>query len=403
MYTSQHIFKHCIRGLMKGKTVVLVTHQTELLAEADTVILMEKGQFAHCGPYTHELGVKLGAKKPSESADRLAMTDAVVESVVASASAGSGGSTEPLSPAGHGHNHGGLSRTLSMRSAPGSAASASAMLAPEARERAMSIRASILSAAAAGDVTALGGDMAPGTADLIRKTSSRRMRSLSVASDHSTASAGGGMRQQGAGINKRASVSLQGPDPHVNIKIAGASSSAPVDPLRPVRPQEAAPAVNGYWALIKETGVILVVISLLLFAGTQTIRIMSDTWISLWVSRYYPSRPETYYLEVYAGYVATFIVALLSRGVFFYAIFRAAATRLHNRQFTAIIRAPLSYFTKTPVGRILSNFSKDQDSIDESLLDAMHMTVSWQLAVSNRFAAMATVPISVSDCVHRRD
>jgi ABC-type multidrug transport system fused ATPase/permease subunit len=65
----------------------------------------------------------------------------------------------------------------------------------------------------------------------------------------------------------------------------------------------------------------------------------------------------------------------LIRGLFFYWIFRGAATRLHNLMFSRVIRAPLSYFTNTPVGRILSVFSKDQDTIDEALLDAIHMTV----------------------------
>ena len=55
-YTGQHIFRHCIQGLMlRGDaraTVVLVTHQVELFPAADILIVMDKGAAVYVGPYS---------------------------------------------------------------------------------------------------------------------------------------------------------------------------------------------------------------------------------------------------------------------------------------------------------------------------------------------------------------
>ncbi len=45
---GRHIFTHCIRGLLKNKVIIFVTHQTHLLPQCDSVLLMNGGeQLAH--------------------------------------------------------------------------------------------------------------------------------------------------------------------------------------------------------------------------------------------------------------------------------------------------------------------------------------------------------------------
>ena len=59
MYTCQHIFKHCIRDIMigGGGTVVLATHQTELFAMSDHLVVMADGKTAYNAKYTFN-GIK---------------------------------------------------------------------------------------------------------------------------------------------------------------------------------------------------------------------------------------------------------------------------------------------------------------------------------------------------------
>lgn len=39
----------------------------------------------------------------------------------------------------------------------------------------------------------------------------------------------------------------------------------------------------------------------------------------------------------------------------------AGASKLHNKMFESILRAPMSFFDTTPSGRILNRFSRDLD------------------------------------------
>ena len=40
---ANHIFKNAIKGQLKGKTVVLVTHQSQFLNEADKILVLDSG------------------------------------------------------------------------------------------------------------------------------------------------------------------------------------------------------------------------------------------------------------------------------------------------------------------------------------------------------------------------
>jgi ATP-binding cassette subfamily C (CFTR/MRP) protein 1 len=49
--TSNHIFEHCIKGYLRDKTVILVTHQLYLLRECDKIGIMKQGELQYLGKY----------------------------------------------------------------------------------------------------------------------------------------------------------------------------------------------------------------------------------------------------------------------------------------------------------------------------------------------------------------
>lgn len=53
-HTANHIMKYCIKGIMKGATIVMVTHQLHLLDQFDVVAVIDKGRVEYCGPFQRE-------------------------------------------------------------------------------------------------------------------------------------------------------------------------------------------------------------------------------------------------------------------------------------------------------------------------------------------------------------
>ncbi len=54
------LFERCIRGLLRDKAVVLVTHQLQFLADCDDVLLMKDGRIAERGTLAHLLSLRGG-------------------------------------------------------------------------------------------------------------------------------------------------------------------------------------------------------------------------------------------------------------------------------------------------------------------------------------------------------
>ncbi|KAI4719614.1 ABC multidrug transporter-like protein [Aureobasidium sp. EXF-10727] len=128
-----------------------------------------------------------------------------------------------------------------------------------------------------------------------------------------------------------------------------------------------------YKAYIKASGSLavapLILLTLILSQGAN---IATSLWLSWWTSNKFGYDRGTY-IGVYAGLgvsqavlMFTFSSTLTICGT------RASATLLHNA-VTRVLRAPMSFFDTTPLGRITNRFSKDVDTMDNALTDAFRM------------------------------
>ncbi|VAH40989.1 unnamed protein product [Triticum turgidum subsp. durum] len=50
-HTGSYIFKECLRGMLKGKTILLVTHQVDFLHNVDNIFVMKDGMIAQSGKF----------------------------------------------------------------------------------------------------------------------------------------------------------------------------------------------------------------------------------------------------------------------------------------------------------------------------------------------------------------
>lgn len=70
-HVGRHLFDQCMRGFLRKKLVILVTHQLQFLEHADQIVIMDKGKVTDIGTYDHMLKsgqdfAQLLAQRPAE-------------------------------------------------------------------------------------------------------------------------------------------------------------------------------------------------------------------------------------------------------------------------------------------------------------------------------------------------
>ncbi|KAI5206406.1 ABC multidrug transporter-like protein [Aureobasidium subglaciale] len=128
-----------------------------------------------------------------------------------------------------------------------------------------------------------------------------------------------------------------------------------------------------YKAYIKASGSLavapLILLTLILSQGAN---IATSLWLSWWTSNKFGYTRGTY-IGVYAGLgVSQAVLMFVFSSILTICGTRASATLLHNA-VTRVLRAPMSFFDTTPLGRITNRFSKDVDTMDNALTDAFRM------------------------------
>lgn len=133
--------------------------------------------------------------------------------------------------------------------------------------------------------------------------------------------------------------------------------------------------VGTYWEYVRALGnPALFLFLLLFFIGTAVLQLIVQWWLSEWVKDDAAATATGssknslgFYLGIYFALAIGYAVTLFIRSVWFLwqAIF--AAKTLHNDMLHSVLRAPLTFFDTTPIGRVISRFSRDIAALDEQL------------------------------------
>ncbi|MCJ1375345.1 hypothetical protein MMC20_006580 [Loxospora ochrophaea] len=128
-----------------------------------------------------------------------------------------------------------------------------------------------------------------------------------------------------------------------------------------------------YAAYVRASGSILygpMVLSLLVL--TQCANIATSLWLSYWTSNKFGFATGQY-IGVYAGLGVIQALLMFSFSVSLSILGTTASRKMLQRAMTSTLRAPMSFFDTTPLGRITNRFSKDVDIMDNNLTDAIRM------------------------------
>ncbi|KAI5833117.1 hypothetical protein K523DRAFT_413569, partial [Schizophyllum commune Tattone D] len=126
---------------------------------------------------------------------------------------------------------------------------------------------------------------------------------------------------------------------------------------------EYAKAAHGYIVIP------LLLASLVLLQGATVI---SSYWLVWWQENTF-NQGAGFYMGIYAALGVAQAVTLFFMGCCFAMLTYFSSQRLHKWSIQSVLHAPMSFFETTPLGRIMNRFSKDIDTIDNTLGESIRM------------------------------
>ena len=112
------------------------------------------------------------------------------------------------------------------------------------------------------------------------------------------------------------------------------------------------------------------VVTFLILANCANIT--TSLWLSFWTSNKF-KLPMGAYIGIYAALGVSQSTLMFAFSTVLSTSGTNASKTMLQRAMLRVLRAPMSFFDTTPLGRITNRFSKDVDSMDNNLTDAMRM------------------------------
>ncbi|XP_006211067.1 ATP-binding cassette sub-family C member 4 [Vicugna pacos] len=124
----------------------------------------------------------------------------------------------------------------------------------------------------------------------------------------------------------------------------------------------------------------IIIFLILLNIAAQASYVLQDWWLSYWANQQGALNitvngkgNETekldlnWYLGIYSGLTVATVLFGLARSLLVFYVLVSSSQTLHNKMFESILRAPVLFFDRNPIGRILNRFSKDIGHMDDLL------------------------------------
>ncbi|RXW22412.1 hypothetical protein EST38_g3441 [Candolleomyces aberdarensis] len=128
-------------------------------------------------------------------------------------------------------------------------------------------------------------------------------------------------------------------------------------------------------------------IIVLLLVG-QAVSVGNNLWLGFWTADSVDNFSTGQYMAVYAGFGLGEAVIVFLGSLAFFIGGLVASLRMFRSALKGILRSPLSFFDTTPMGRIVSRLSKDQETLDNELAPVLFSFLS---IVTSVFGVIALI------------
>ncbi|GAA5823616.1 hypothetical protein JCM11251_000700 [Rhodosporidiobolus azoricus] len=138
---------------------------------------------------------------------------------------------------------------------------------------------------------------------------------------------------------------------------------------------------QGWWTFS------FLILSVLLQQGAQVV----GSYLLVWWQEDEFNQPQGFYEGMYGMLGVLQAIFSFMLGIATTLIGYNVSKALHHDAIRGVLRAPMSFFDTTPQGRIMNRFSKDIDTIDNTLNDSFRMFVSTLAGVVGSIVLIAIV------------
>ncbi|XP_074845341.1 ATP-binding cassette sub-family C member 4 isoform X5 [Carettochelys insculpta] len=176
-------------------------------------------------------------------------------------------------------------------------------------------------------------------------------------------------------------------DSSVQSQKDGATEQLPAEPLVTALPEEDRSEGKINFKIYKKyftAGANYFVIFMLLILNilAQVAFVLQDWWLSYWSNQQEKLNVTSYglsginetrhldlrlYIGIYAGLTVAAVLFGIMRSLLVFTALVNAGQTLHNNMFQSLLKAPMLFFDRNPIGRILNRFSKDIGHLDDLL------------------------------------
>lgn len=118
-------------------------------------------------------------------------------------------------------------------------------------------------------------------------------------------------------------------------------------------------------------GIVPFSVSVIFSSAVSASALIVQWWLSFWISEEtgenIAGRPIAFYLGIYFTFTIGLVVSAFLMNIFLTWLSIIASKQMHSDMLGSILHAPLTFFDTTPLGRVLSRFSRDMNTVDEQL------------------------------------
>uniref|UniRef100_G5E701 Multidrug resistance-associated protein 4 n=1 Tax=Loxodonta africana TaxID=9785 RepID=G5E701_LOXAF len=125
---------------------------------------------------------------------------------------------------------------------------------------------------------------------------------------------------------------------------------------------------------------LVIIFLILLNAAALVSYVLQDWWLSYWANEQSALNITVngkgnitekldlnWFLGIYSGLTAATVLFGIAQSLLAFYVLVNSSQTLHNKMFESILKAPVLFFDRNPVGRILNRFSKDIGHMDDLL------------------------------------